>query len=165
MKDNHLLQINPRKTIRCLTPILSAAEINKIELELKNNVRQLLRLGHAHLRFAKRASGQSMWRQRVSRGYYCVYSASKAIRLEVTGIYSTELTDHKKIGDLPADFQDRSRWKELLTKYRADRNLSDYDHSVRESALELSSATYLKFAEKFLKAAKIYLKNRGYRNV
>jgi len=161
MEDDHILNLNPRKVIRCLRPVIPADQVDKIEAELRTNVQQLLRLGQAHLRFAKRASGQSVWRQRVSRGYYCAYSTSKAIRLEVTGVYSTEPGDHKKIGDLPDDFSDLSRWKDLLTKFRADRNLADYDHTVGESALELPSATYLTVAEEFLNVAKDYLRARG----
>ena len=147
MHQNHLLQLNVRKTIRCLDSILSAGELAKIEAELKNNVRQLIRLGQAHLRFAKQASGSLSWRQRVSRGYYGAYSASKAIRLEVNGIYNIDLKDHQKIGDLPGDFKAATRWRDFLTKFRADRNLADYDHSVSEKALELPSVKYLAQAE------------------
>lgn len=161
MHDNHLLQLNVRKVIRCVDSIISAGELAKIEAELRSNVQQLMRLGRAHLRFAKQASGPLSWRQRVSRGYYSAYLASRAIRLEVTGAYSTDPSDHKKIGELPGDFEAASRWKDFLTKFRADRNLADYDHSVSESALELPSAEYLAEADSFFNQAKRYLQSRG----
>lgn len=161
MHDDHLLHLNARKVIRCLNSVISDGELAKIEAELRNNVRQLMRLGQAHLRFAKRASGPTSWRQRVSRGYYSAYSASRAIRLEVNGVYSTDPSDHKKIGDLPDDFESASRWKDFLTKFRADRNLADYDHSVSEKALELKSFDYLKQAENFYYVARRYLRSRG----
>ena len=69
MKDDHLLHLNARKVIRCLRLIIPADQIDEINAALQTNVKQLLRLGQAHLRFAKRATGQSMWRQHVSRGY------------------------------------------------------------------------------------------------
>jgi uncharacterized protein (UPF0332 family) len=161
MKEDHLLQLNPRKVIRCLRPLISGAEINAIEAEVQRNVVQLIRLGQAHLRFAGRVEGQNMWRQRVSRAYYCAYSVSRAVRLAVHGVYSTDPGDHKKLGDLPADFSDVPRWQDLLTKFRADRNLADYDHTITEAALEMRSNAYLKVAEEFLAVAKQYLKARG----
>lgn len=161
MDDDHLLQLNPRKVIRCLASIVPADELAKIETELRQNVQQLMRLGQAHLRSAKQASGPLSWRQRVSRGYYGAYAASRAIRLEVAGFYSSDAGDHKKIGDLPDDFNAATRWKDFLMKFRADRNLADYDHSVSESALELRSVDYLAHAEDFLKEARRYLLARG----
>ena len=161
MNDHFLLRINPRKVIRSLASIISASERAKVEDEVRRNVKQLLRLSQAHLRFARHAAGPSGWRQRVSRGYYSVYSMSRALRLEVSGKYSLESTDHKKIGDLPADFPSVERWKDFLTKFRADRNLADYDHSVSETDLELRSDKYLAGAEEFLVDAKKYLKARG----
>ena len=161
MNDHFLLLINPRRVIRSLASILPASELAKVEAEVRRNVKQLLRLSQAHLRFARHASGPLGWRQRVSRGYYSVYSLSRALRLEVYGKYSEHSTDHKKIADLPDDFPSVNRWKDFLTKFRADRNLADYDHSVSETALELQSDIYLAGAEKFLVDGKKYLKARG----
>lgn len=161
MPNDYLLELNLRKVIQCLRPIVSSDQIDAIEAALRTNVRQLIRLAQAHLRYANASSGQQGWRQRVSRGYYCVYSASKAIRLEVTGSFSTDATDHKKIGDLPSDFKNAALWEDLLTKFRADRNVADYDHKARESKLELRSREYLVRAEEFLNEAKMYLKSRG----
>lgn len=161
MNENHLLHLNARKVIRCLASIISSEELGKVEDEVRRNVKQLLRLSQTHLRFARQAIGKSSWRQRVSRGYYSVYCISRAIRLEVNGHYNTDPSDHKNIGSLPDDFPSASRWKDFLTKFRADRNLADYDHTVNENALELQSGAYLTHAEEFLDNAKNYLKARG----
>jgi len=83
------------------------------------------------------------------------------VRLEVAGVYSTDSADHKKIGDLPHDFEDVARWQDVLTKFRADRNLADYDHSVTEAELEMRSSEYLTVAKEFLATVKDYLRKRG----
>jgi uncharacterized protein (UPF0332 family) len=161
MKRDHLLDLNPRKVIRCLRPIISADQLDAIETALRQNVGQLIRLAQAHLRYAKASAGSSGWRQRVSRGYYCTYTASRAVRLEVDGTFSTDASDHKKIGELPKDFNNVARWADFLTKFRADRNLADYDHTAQETELELRSRAYLSKAEEFLNETKKYLRNRG----
>lgn len=161
MRDNHPLNLNLRKTARCLSSVLAPSELEKLEKELRTNVRRLLYLGQSHLRFAKLVKGPTSWRQRVSRGYYSAYSASRAVRLEVTGTYSADVKDHKNIGDLPDGFPAVSRWKDFFVKFRADRNLADYDHSVDESALELTSNDYLERTSDFLEDSKLYLRSRG----
>lgn len=161
MDDRHLLQLNPRKVIRCLAAILPPKELAKVEETLRQNVQQLMRLAQSHLRFARQAAGPLSWRQRVSRGYYSVYCASRALRLQATGYYSTDPGDHKKIGDLPDDFPAVTRWKDFLMKFRGDRNLADYDHSISETALELRSDQYLLRAEEFLRETRQYLTEEG----
>jgi hypothetical protein len=161
MDDNHLLNLNPHKVIRCLATILAKDELDKVNAALHDNVKQLLRLGRNHLRFAQQADGPASWRQRVSRGYYCTYCASRAVRLAVNGFYSKDPDDHKKIGDLPGDFPSKSIWEDFLMKFRADRNLADYDHTVSERALELGSKEYVVRAEQFYQEARKYLITRG----
>jgi hypothetical protein len=161
MDDDHLLKLNPLKVIHCLEAILEKDELDKIKDVLRDNVQQLLRLGRSHLRFAQRAEGPTCWRQKVSRGYYSVYCTSKAIRLAITGLYNADISDHKKIGDLPRDFPSKSIWEDFLTKFRGDRNLADYDHTVTEQALELKSCDYLTRANKFYLLARKYLLTKG----
>ena len=146
MDDNHLLKLNPNKVIKCLDGIITPTELDKIHQELNVNVKQLIRLAEAHLRFGKAATGMLSWRQRVSRGYYACYSASKAVRLGVQGIYDTDVKDHKKIGVLPDTFPNQAHWKNLLTKFRGDRNIADYDHSESENVLEMNGTAYLEKA-------------------
>ena len=158
MESTHPLNLNLRQVISCLTGVLSQVEAQKIEEELRRNVRQALRLSETHLRSAR---AMNSWRNVVSRGYYCCYCASRAIRLAETGIFSTETDDHKKVGNLPAGFPNRAVWSDVLTKFRADRNLGDYDHTARPRNLEYSSGKYLVFAGDFLNEAKRYLRARG----
>lgn len=160
MEDHHLLQLNPLKVIKCLTPILSAEELNKIKIVLHDNVEQLLSLGRSHLHFALSVSGSASWRQRVSRGYYCAYCASRAVRLAHDGFYKEDSGDHKRIKELPSDFPSKSTWVDFLVKFKADRNLADYDHTVLESALELPSSEYLEKSKEFLDVVGKYLKEK-----
>ena len=164
MKSTHPLNLNLSKVISCLDAVLEPEEIQKIREELYRNVRLVLRLSEGHLRFAhaSRTQGSGGWRQVVSRGYYCCYCASRAIRLGKTGVFSTEVEDHKKIGDLPTAFPDRAKWADILTKFRADRNLSDYDHTAKKDELEYSADQYLNYADDFLKNVKAYLRSEGF---
>lgn len=161
MDEDHILNLNLQKVLRCLPNILAQDELNKIRKALCDNVHQLLRLGRAHLRFAQRAEGLASWRQRVSRAYYCVYCTSRAIRLAINGYYNIDPGDHKNIGDLPSDFPSKSIWQDFLMKFKADRNLADYDHSVSEKALELRSKEYVEKADAFYREARKYLIGRG----
>ena len=162
MVNDDFLKSNPRKIIRCLSNILSSSELQKIDDEIKVNVKQLIRLGESHLRYTRSLSGLGVWRQKVSRSYYACYSLSKAIRLAHEGMYSVEANDHKKIGDLPDDFPDRDIWSNKMTKFRADRNISDYGHKAKERDLEYTSSQYLIEAENFIKEAKAYMKRKAY---
>lgn len=161
MPKNDFLEMNPRKIIRCLTGIISEDEIKKIEEEILVNTKKLIRLADSHLRFAKKSSGADAWRNRVSRAYYACYSVSKAIRLAEEGIYSTEASDHKKIGQIPDKFPNKNIWSDKLVKFRADRNIADYEHNANEGSLEYKSKEYLQDAELFVKEVKKYLKGKG----
>lgn len=159
----HPLNLNLHKVISCLQGVLGPAEIDKITAELHRNVRQALRLSEVHLHFAFEAQrcGRGAWRHVVSRGYYCCYCASRAVRLAKSGNFSMEPDDHKRIGELPADFPSKDIWADILTKFRADRNLSDYDHRSGVTQLEYRPQDYLNKAKKFLLDSKKYLKSQG----
>lgn len=161
MNNDHFLNINPCRLIHCLSGILSNTEIDKIKKALNANVKKLVNLGQAHLRFAKKMDGNTSWRQRVSRSYYSAYCTSRAVRLAITGHYSKDSSDHMKIGNLPNDFPDKTIWEEFLMKFRGDRNLADYDHTALESALEISSDEYVVKANEFYRTARKYLVNKG----
>jgi uncharacterized protein (UPF0332 family) len=161
MNDDHLLQLNVQQVLKCLKPVLSNAEFDKVRDEVKSNVRQLLRLGEAHLRAARLATGNGAWRQKVSRGYYACYATSRAVRLCVLGFYNTSSDDHKKIGKLPEDFPRKGIWENRLTQFRGDRNLADYDHTVTAQALENPGEEYVRLASEFIVVAKKYLRDRG----
>lgn len=161
MANDDFLKLNPKKLIRCLENILPASELQKIDDELRRNVKQLIRLGEEHLRYSRTVSGRNSWRQRVSRAYYACYSTSKALRLAKNGMFSTDSKDHQKIGGLPDDFPEKDIWCDMLTKFRADRNIADYDHSAKERNLEYPSSQYLDEATAFLRVIKAYMKRNS----
>jgi len=163
MDDNHILKLraNPYQVIKCLDGILSPGQTQLIKNEIYANVKQLLRLAQSHLRFATTASGNDSWRQKVSRAYYACYLASCAVRLAISGVYSTDVNDHKKVGQLPSDFPNNSTWCNFLTTLRADRNMADYDHSARASSLEMPGAQYIQETQDFITAVKDYLRSKG----
>ncbi len=163
MNKDHFLNIgNPSKAIRCLEAILTPSEVQKLRDEIKRNVRQLVTLCNSHMRSARNVAGQGSWRQRISRAYYACYCMSRAVRLAISGAYNTDPSDHKSIGDLPSDFPDSATWSDLLTKFRGDRNISDYDHTACRGELEHTDAEYLQQAQIFIRDAKDYLKERGH---
>ncbi len=144
-----------------LVPIIGTVAKNNILDVGKKHSKLLYKLGRHHLLFAKRIHYSGDWRQKISRGYYCCYNISKAIRLIYSGEYSQESSDHKKIGELPDDFNRQSFWSNFLIQYRSDRNLADYDHGKNCRELKMTPKNYLIQTDKFLHDAKTYLVNRG----
>ena len=120
LKSPHLLLAggNPRRLKNELAGLLNAAALDAIEAEIRRNVIQLLGLGLSHLAFATNAARKD-WRQCVSRLYYACYACSRSVRLEVEGRFTTDSTDHKKVGELPADFPERERFKNQLLRVSA----------------------------------------------
>jgi len=70
--------------------------------------------------------------------------------------------DHKKVGDLPQDFPERSKWSTFAVELRRDRNLSDYDpwHEIKKK-LTYSPGEALATSTEFVKVCRQYLKLRG----
>lgn len=161
ISEDHLLYLNAARVMRCLGHVLAPAQIGKIEAEMYGHVRQLMDLSRIHLTYARRVQGRAAWRQRVSRGYYACYNASKALRLAVSGVFSSDVTDHKKVGELPDGFPEKNAWLDFLTKFRADRNLADYDHAAQARDLELAPSEYLDEARRFVGLAEQFLRARG----
>ncbi len=161
MDEKHSLNLNLLKVKRCLATVLSTDELGKIQQAHVHNVWEGIKLAQIHLRFAKSAAGRWNWRHRVSRAYYACYCASRAVRLAHNGSFSTEVEDHKKIGQLPDDFPGKDVWAELFVKFRGDRNLADYDHTVSISALEYTTNVYVKHADEFLREVIAYLRHKG----
>lgn len=151
---------NPRKIAALYSAILSAETVANIENELSEHALALFSLALDHYNFAERQRA-SEWRQRVSRYYYACYSASKALRFFVDGNLSAEVTDHKRIGELPDDFQDRERFKLNLETMRTDRNTSDYDHIAVVGDLLSTPSDVANTTKEFLIAVKVYCQNRG----
>lgn len=162
MKSPHLLRVgaNVRRVKENLVNVLDRDGIDAIETEICTNVRQLYLLGKSHYSFAVRQNNR-FWRQKISRLYYAAYSVSRAVRLCVSGEYSTESGDHKKVESLPEDFPDKSTYGNRLGVLRDDRNLCDYDHVALRTDLVLGVDDSLRLVEDFMRDARIYLRKRG----
>ncbi len=162
MKSPHLLLAcgNPRRLKNELAGVLTAGALDAIEAEIRRNVVDLLWLGRSHQAFATTAARKD-WRQCISRLYYACYSASRSVRLEVEGHFTTESGDHKRIGDLPADFPRREEFKNQLLSLREDRNLADYDHTAVEGDLVFPVDDAIALVQSFLDETRKYLAARG----
>ena len=161
MDEINILLQNPNKLANTLSPILGSVTKQKILNVGKKHSKLLLKLSRQHLLFAKKIHSNNAWRQKISRGYYCCYNASKAVRLINSGEYSQEGKDHQKIGTLPIEFNRQSFWTNFLTQFRSDRNLADYDHDKKCGDLQMPPKKYIEQAELFYLDAKNYLHNRG----
>lgn len=161
MKSSNLLNLgNLRKVKENLTSILNPDALDAIEAEIKRHSVELCGLGFQHYRFAVKLPRQH-WRQKVSRLYYAAYAVSRALRLYVLGEYSRDRKDHQRIGQLPADFPDRSRLANKLSVLRDDRNTCDYDHASRAADLLIPTSEAVQLVRDFLAETKSYLKAKG----
>jgi len=161
LKKVHLLNLgNPRKVKQNLSGILEQLELEKIEAEIAANTVALYRLGGEFLSFALKQSPAN-WRQRVSRLYYAAYNISRAVRLFVSGEYSSETEDHQKFHKLPDDFPRKDQYANQLAVLREDRNMCDYDHTCLPTDLVLDTARSASLVIEFLDHAKLYLEKRG----
>ena len=162
MKTPHLLLAagNPRRLKNNLVNVIDPTAISAIETEICANVAQLSILGRHHYLFAIRQNNH-WWRQKISRLYYGAYNVSRAVRLCVSGDFSEDSSDHKKIGDLPNDFPNEATYKNRLNSLRDDRNLCDYDHTAHLADLGIGLNDAITFVAEFLRDARTYLKPRG----
>ena len=162
MKSPHLLRAgaNVRKIKESLVNILDPTAISAIEAEICSNVAQLYALGKGHYYFAVRQNNRS-WRQKISRLYYAAYNVSRAVRLCVSGDYSIDSSDHKKIEVFPDDFPNKHRYANRLGALRDDRNLCDYDHTAKFSDLVVGVDEAVELVQQLMKDAEDFLKLRG----
>ena len=161
MKSPHLLNLgNARKVKKNLAGILDPASLDRLEAEIQTNVVALLALARRHYHFARRQAGQN-WRQKISRLYYAAYNAARAVRLYVSGEYSTDANDHQKFGQLPKDFPSRAQYVNKLAVLREDRNTCDYDHMSTASDLVLGSTSSLTLVRDFMADTTAYLQSKG----
>lgn len=155
-----LASSNIERMMRDLKNILDAKSLNKIHLEVRNNVKKLFQLGEAHYLFAV-AADQSAWRQRVSRFYYGAYNCRRAVMLEFNGHFSTDSSDHKNINDLPSVLANSGIYKIKLANLREDRNLADYNHEAKPSDLVIPIPDAEQLVKEFLRDSRLYLDTRG----
>jgi hypothetical protein len=138
LKSPHILLAagNLQKLKLNLVNVIDDNAIKAIEAEICGNAAKLYLLGKQHYVFAIKQN-KNAWRQKISRLYYGAYNVSRAVRLCVSGEYSTDAGDHKKIGSLPSDFPNQAIYSNRLTALRDDRNLCDYDHTARCADLSI----------------------------
>ena len=161
MAPNDFLKIgNPRKVQRCLSGVVDQQALDNIELKIREQVQLFFTLSLKHFRMAKGQNAQA-WRQKVSRFYYAAYTSSRMVRYYCNGDFATDTTDHKKVGDLPKDFPNRSRYKILLDTLREDRNTGDYDHLATAKDLVQSCSYWEILVTGFLQDSAEYLRNKG----
>lgn len=151
---------NPRKIVNLYATFLSSDSRNSIEGELREHVVGLFSLALTHFAFAERLRAAD-WRQQVSRYYYACYNASKALRFFSEGHFSAEVADHKKISELPDDFNDKDKFKLNLENMRTDRNTSDYDHIAAVADLLATPPEIATLTRDFLTAVRDYCLARG----
>jgi len=153
----HVLLIgNPYSAINNLQGILVEAELEKIRIAVKKEVRLLYSLGQDHFQFAKSIS-HNTWRQKVSRLYYAAYNTRRAIQLQDSGKYSTDVSDHKEIDNLPQNLNRRTIHGSMLKQLRDDRNLADYSHLGKAEDLFTTTQELEEMVEGFIEDCKSYL--------
>jgi uncharacterized protein (UPF0332 family) len=154
---------NHQQVRRGLARILDPAALVLYDQSVQSTAGAFIKLARAHLRDAKRLPpSRSPWRSVVSRAYYAVYSASRAVRYLVYGHIDRDVEDHKKVGELPNDFPDRASWSTKLVSMRKDRNLADYESGPESyGRLTSSPTTSLQDAEQFLRIVLSYLNAKG----
>lgn len=160
MDKDFLRAGNPRKIISCYNNLLGMESISALKTELDDHVKAIYALALNHFQFAERQRNTE-WRQKVSRYYYACYNASKALRFHMDGNFSSDVTDHKKIGDLPDDFPNKEYFKNKIESMRTDRNSCDYDHQIAQDDLIDSPESIRNVSTDFLEEVQIYCNNRG----
>lgn len=143
-----------------MSHVLDQGAIEKLQQEIDRNVVALWTLGEDHLEFASGLHAR-FWRQRVSRLYYSALNMKRGVTLNHSGDFSTDVSDHKNIGNLPPDFPSASTFGTKLMNLRDDRNLADYSHLASESDLVLTPTDAQALVVDFQTATRNYLKSRG----
>ena len=162
MKSPNILiaSSNARKLIENIRHLIDANAIAELEKAVGEEAKALYDLGIEHYNVAIKLKPIE-WRNIVSRLYYCSYNLGRSLRLVETGVYATDLKDHKNIGVLPASLSNSARYINVLESFKEDRNSCDYDHRVVETDLFQNSAFYKVFTSDFIQDTKIYLTNKG----
>ena len=155
-----LASSNCQRLIRNVSHILDPAAVLLLQNEIQRNVVALFRLGEEHLQFAK-AIPSKLWRQRISRFYYAALNVKRAVTLNHSGEFSTDVSDHKNIGELPPGFPDINTYSTRLVNLRDDRNIADYSHLSSEADLIIKPADGELLVTKFIDHARNFLQGRG----
>jgi HEPN domain len=120
-----------------------------------------LKLAIRHLADARASQKKRSRRAVLSRSYYAVYNASKAVRYIVNGSVSLRGDDHQKAVELPDDFPNVQNWAVDINRLREHRLIADYDGwAATPTELSLTSKKSLELAQSFIVEAKQYLENK-----
>lgn len=142
---------------------LEGATARSIE-DLKRQVcLDRLRLSKRFLR-ASRSSLRSrprQHRQSISRGYYAMYHAVRAMVFNSHG--GDDFQEHSELPKhLPGDFPGRTSWENDIKEARLRRNEADYDpYPLNEASFRKSAVDIAAKAAKLLRVVSTYLKARG----
>lgn len=157
----HVLLIgNPYSAINNLQGILVEEELEKIRVAVRKEVKLLYLLGQDHFQFAQSIS-HTFWRQKVSRLYYAAYNTRRSVQLQDSGKYSTDVSDHKDIDNLPQNLNKKTIHGSMLKQLRDDRNLADYSHLGKAEDLFATTQELEEMVENFLTDCKTYLITAG----
>lgn len=164
LKSPHILLAvstnNVREMLKNIEYIIDEKAIEAIKGEIDKNVKELFNLGKEHFDFAKR-SHKNDWRQRISRFYYGAYNVRRSIQLHYNGVYNTDISDHQKVGELPASFPNDDIYSCYIEDLRDDRNMADYDHTASEGDLLHTQDEYEQSVDDFIKDTYDFMKKRG----
>lgn len=162
LREPHVLLAsgNPQRLLRNLAHILTADELQKINIAILAEGQALYALGQSHFIFAM-SLPLGEWRQNISRLYYAAYNVKRAISLMNDGGFSTESGDHQKIDILPDTIENKEIYKARLKTLRDDRNLCDYSHIATENDLLITVADARALVTTFMSDAKKFLLDKG----
>jgi uncharacterized protein (UPF0332 family) len=109
---------------------------------------------------AKDAKSKS-YRSAVSRSYYSMYHAFRAISYFVHG--GDDHEEHTKLpSGIPPDFPNHLHWENDLKSARFERNRADYDpYPKNERQFEAAANTLTRQAGDLLPIARAYLRGKG----
>ena len=110
---------------------------------------------------AMRRARPSHHRSAVSRAYYSLYHAARAVAYFVHK--GDDFQDHAVLpSKLPGDFPRQANWQNELASARLDRNEADYEpYPRKDSAYAATSAAVTAQAEAFLTIVRRYLRRKG----
>lgn len=121
-----------------------------------------IKLANLHLRQASSASKTKIpqYRSTVSRAYYAMYHAARAVTYISIG--GDDHEQHSVLPTkLPPDFPDCENWKNALKLARLERNRADYDpYPSGDNEFSKSAEQLLQNARTMLKVARVYLQSK-----
>ena len=103
------------------------------------------------------------FRTAVSRAYYAMYHATRALSYFVHG--GDDQQEHSKLpASIPHDFPSRSHWENELKHARLERNRADYDpYPKNDRRFENAAKDLIRHARDFIPRARHYLRSKGWR--